>query len=159
MEPQDSGEEDGANIDLDAQRKGKCAVIKTSTRQVLSFLIIDADVCLFWKKKSLESLISMILFFQTYSVFFQIHVVEKFFFNESLLLSDIFSTSHRPGWSRETEPRRHCGETKIPVFGKHRSVKFGYVVLCQFLQSSIFFLFRVLTRILTWFLKPYHKSK
>lgn len=35
MEPQDSGEEDGANIDLDAQRKGKCAVIKTSTRQVL----------------------------------------------------------------------------------------------------------------------------
>ncbi|KAK3089118.1 hypothetical protein FSP39_001006 [Pinctada imbricata] len=33
MEPQDGGEEDGANVDLDAQRKGKCAVIKTSTRQ------------------------------------------------------------------------------------------------------------------------------
>ena len=33
LDPQ--GEEDeGANIDLDAQRKGKCAVIKTSTRQV-----------------------------------------------------------------------------------------------------------------------------
>ena len=34
MDPQETGEEDGANIDLDAQRKGKCAVIKTSTRQV-----------------------------------------------------------------------------------------------------------------------------
>lgn len=28
------GEEDGASQDLDSQRKGKCAVIKTSTRQV-----------------------------------------------------------------------------------------------------------------------------
>lgn len=27
-------EEDGANVDLNNQRKGKCAVIKTSTRQV-----------------------------------------------------------------------------------------------------------------------------
>ena len=27
-------EEEGANVDLDSQRKGKCAVIKTSTRQV-----------------------------------------------------------------------------------------------------------------------------
>lgn len=34
IDPQDLGEEDGANIDLDAQRKGKSAVIKTSTRQV-----------------------------------------------------------------------------------------------------------------------------
>lgn len=34
MDPQDQEEEDGANVDLDAQRKGKCAVIKTSTRQV-----------------------------------------------------------------------------------------------------------------------------
>lgn len=50
MEPQDSGEEDGANIDLDAQRKGKCAVIKTSTRQVLYFVIINGYVCLFVKK-------------------------------------------------------------------------------------------------------------
>jgi len=34
LDPQ--GEEDeGANIDLDAQRQGKCAVIKTSTRQVI----------------------------------------------------------------------------------------------------------------------------
>jgi 26S proteasome regulatory subunit T5 len=34
MDPVESGEEDGANVDLDAQRKGKCAVIKTSTRHV-----------------------------------------------------------------------------------------------------------------------------
>ena len=31
-------EEDGANVDLDSQRKGKCAVIKTSTRQVYMLL-------------------------------------------------------------------------------------------------------------------------
>ena len=35
VDPQDLGEEDGANVDLDSQRKGKCAVIKTSTRQVM----------------------------------------------------------------------------------------------------------------------------
>ncbi|XP_039282989.1 26S proteasome regulatory subunit 6A-A [Nilaparvata lugens] len=34
VDPQDT-EEDGAVVDLDAQRKGKCAVIKTSTRQCL----------------------------------------------------------------------------------------------------------------------------
>jgi 26S proteasome regulatory subunit T5 len=34
VDPQDMGEEDGSVVDLDAQRKGKCAVIKTSTRQV-----------------------------------------------------------------------------------------------------------------------------
>uniref|UniRef100_A0A8C0Z3W1 AAA+ ATPase domain-containing protein n=1 Tax=Canis lupus familiaris TaxID=9615 RepID=A0A8C0Z3W1_CANLF len=37
-------EEDGANIDLDSQRKGKCAVIKTSTRQGVnkdSYLILE----------------------------------------------------------------------------------------------------------------------
>ena len=34
VDPQDQAEEEGANIDLDSQRKGKCAVIKTSTRQV-----------------------------------------------------------------------------------------------------------------------------
>lgn len=38
VDPQDQGEEDGANIDLDSQRKGKCAVIKTSTRQVAIFV-------------------------------------------------------------------------------------------------------------------------
>lgn len=41
MDPQDLGEEDGANIDLDAQRKGKCAVIKTSTRQVTLGCILN----------------------------------------------------------------------------------------------------------------------
>lgn len=30
----DEEEEEGANVDLDSRRKGKCAVIKTSTRQV-----------------------------------------------------------------------------------------------------------------------------
>lgn len=34
METEDEPEEDGANVDLDAHRKGKCCVIKTSTRQV-----------------------------------------------------------------------------------------------------------------------------
>jgi 26S proteasome regulatory subunit T5 len=35
MDPNDEPEEDGANIDLDAHRKGKCAVVKTSTRQTV----------------------------------------------------------------------------------------------------------------------------
>lgn len=39
MDPQDE-EEEGANIDLDAQRKGKCAVIKTSTRQTYFLPVI-----------------------------------------------------------------------------------------------------------------------
>jgi hypothetical protein len=34
MNPDDEAEEDGANIDLDSQRKVKCVVLKTSTRQV-----------------------------------------------------------------------------------------------------------------------------
>ncbi|XP_077527809.1 26S proteasome regulatory subunit 6A-B-like [Haemaphysalis longicornis] len=33
VDPQDLNQEDGANVDLDSQRKGKSAVIKTSTRQ------------------------------------------------------------------------------------------------------------------------------
>lgn len=40
VDPQDQGEEDGAVVDLDSQRKGKCAVIKTSTRQVWNLLTI-----------------------------------------------------------------------------------------------------------------------
>lgn len=44
MNPEEDAEEDGANIDLDSQRKGKCVVLKTSTRQVrlhvLDFLSI-----------------------------------------------------------------------------------------------------------------------
>ncbi|KAI6654299.1 26S protease regulatory subunit 6A [Oopsacas minuta] len=39
MDPQDE-EEEGGNIDLDAQRKGKCAVIKTSTRQTYFLPVI-----------------------------------------------------------------------------------------------------------------------
>ena len=39
MNPEEEAEEDGANVDLDSQRKGKCVVLKTSTRQV---------VCLFF---------------------------------------------------------------------------------------------------------------
>ncbi|KAG0589192.1 hypothetical protein KC19_1G002700 [Ceratodon purpureus] len=31
---EDEAEEDGANVDLDSQRKGKCVVLKTSTQQV-----------------------------------------------------------------------------------------------------------------------------
>jgi len=40
MDPEDEPEEDGANIDLDAHRKGKCAVIKTSTRQTVFLPLI-----------------------------------------------------------------------------------------------------------------------
>lgn len=32
IQPEEEDEEDGANIDLDSQRKGKCVVLKTSTR-------------------------------------------------------------------------------------------------------------------------------
>lgn len=35
MDSSDEPEDDGANIDLDSHRKGKCAVIKTSTRQTI----------------------------------------------------------------------------------------------------------------------------
>lgn len=34
LAPEEGSAEDGANVDLDAERKGKTAVIKTSTRQV-----------------------------------------------------------------------------------------------------------------------------
>ncbi|XP_020109296.1 26S protease regulatory subunit 6A homolog [Ananas comosus] len=46
MNPEDEAEEDGANVDLDSQRKGKCVVLKTSTRQTI-FLpvvgLVDSD--------------------------------------------------------------------------------------------------------------------
>merc|ERR1712087_524721 len=35
MNAEDEPEEDGANVDLDAHRKGKCCVLKTSTRQTI----------------------------------------------------------------------------------------------------------------------------
>ncbi|CAG0900622.1 unnamed protein product [Cyprideis torosa] len=40
VDPQDNTEEEGANVDLDSQRKGKCAVIKTSTRQTYFLPVI-----------------------------------------------------------------------------------------------------------------------
>ncbi|KAJ2866508.1 26S proteasome regulatory subunit 6A [Coemansia aciculifera] len=40
INPDIGEEEDGANIDLDSQRKGKCAVIKTSTRQTVFLPVI-----------------------------------------------------------------------------------------------------------------------
>jgi 26S proteasome regulatory subunit T5 len=43
VDPQDAAEEEGANIDLDSQRKGKCAVIKTSTRQVRLLHLSDVS--------------------------------------------------------------------------------------------------------------------
>ncbi|KAG0167568.1 TATA-box-binding protein 1 [Apophysomyces sp. BC1034] len=40
VDPEDDGEEEGANVDLDSRRKGKCAVIKTSTRQTIFLPLI-----------------------------------------------------------------------------------------------------------------------
>ncbi|XP_031131645.1 26S proteasome regulatory subunit 6A homolog [Ipomoea triloba] len=40
MNPEEDAEEDGANIDLDSQRKGKCVVLKTSTRQTIFLPVI-----------------------------------------------------------------------------------------------------------------------
>lgn len=40
INPDDEPEEDGANIDLDAHRRGKCAAVKTSTRQTIFLPII-----------------------------------------------------------------------------------------------------------------------
>lgn len=40
MDVEPETEEDGANVDLDSQRKGKCAVIKTSTRQTIYLPLI-----------------------------------------------------------------------------------------------------------------------
>lgn len=39
MNPQDEAEEDGANVDLDPQRDGKCVVLKTLARQVRSHTV------------------------------------------------------------------------------------------------------------------------
>mmetsp|Transcript_36899 Transcript_36899/g.96646 ORF Transcript_36899/g.96646 Transcript_36899/m.96646 type:complete len:426 (+) Transcript_36899:94-1371(+) len=40
VEPEEGSAEDGANVDLDAERKGKTAVIKTSTRQTIFLPVI-----------------------------------------------------------------------------------------------------------------------
>ncbi|PNY13728.1 26S protease regulatory subunit 6a [Trifolium pratense] len=52
MNPEDEAEEDGANIDLDSQRKGKCVVLKTSTRQAFSVIeywcwVLASDMTIF----------------------------------------------------------------------------------------------------------------
>lgn len=52
MNPEDEAEEDGANIDLDSQRKGKCVVLKTSTRQVKNLIIsllLESKLCFYIK--------------------------------------------------------------------------------------------------------------
>ncbi|KAL3132732.1 TATA-binding protein [Trebouxia sp. C0010 RCD-2024] len=40
IKPEEEDEEDGANIDLDSQRKGKCVVLKTSTRQTIFLPVV-----------------------------------------------------------------------------------------------------------------------
>merc|ERR1739848_520880 len=40
VEPDPDNEDDGANIDIDSQRTGKCAVVKTSTRQTYFLHVI-----------------------------------------------------------------------------------------------------------------------
>lgn len=40
VDPDGAGQEEGANVDLDSQRTGKCAVIKTSTRQTIFLPVI-----------------------------------------------------------------------------------------------------------------------
>ncbi|KAG6406352.1 hypothetical protein SASPL_133952 [Salvia splendens] len=40
MNPEEEAEEDGANIDLDSQRMGKCVVLKTSTRQTIFLPVV-----------------------------------------------------------------------------------------------------------------------
>lgn len=63
VDPNDQ-EEDGANIDLDSQRKGKCAVIKTSTRQVRSMCPARCGEC--WKGPPPAGFAYFGLFPQTY---------------------------------------------------------------------------------------------
>lgn len=53
MNPEDEAEEDGANVDLDSQRKGKCVVLKTSTRQVRMLLCLSIFI---WFSKLVELL-------------------------------------------------------------------------------------------------------
>ncbi|XP_024364862.1 26S proteasome regulatory subunit 6A homolog [Physcomitrium patens] len=40
VNPEDEAEEDGANVDLDSQRRGKCVVLKTSTRQTIFLPVV-----------------------------------------------------------------------------------------------------------------------
>lgn len=45
MAPDELDPEEGATMDLDAARKGKCAVIKTSSRQVSSLTDLHLTKC------------------------------------------------------------------------------------------------------------------
>ena len=40
LQEKDEVEDDGANVDLDSHRKGKCVVIKTSTRQTIFLPVV-----------------------------------------------------------------------------------------------------------------------
>lgn len=40
IKPEEDEEEDGATVDLDAQRRGKCVVLKTSTRQTIFLPVV-----------------------------------------------------------------------------------------------------------------------
>lgn len=40
MQPEEDEEEDGANVDLDSQRRGKSVVLKTSTRQTIFLPVV-----------------------------------------------------------------------------------------------------------------------
>ena len=40
IKPEDEDEEDGAAVDLDSQRKGKCVVLKTTTRQTIFLPVV-----------------------------------------------------------------------------------------------------------------------
>lgn len=44
VDPEGDADEEGANVDLDDVRKGKCAVVKTSTRTVLRGRQRDSSV-------------------------------------------------------------------------------------------------------------------
>lgn len=136
MEPQDSGEEDGANIDLDAQRKGKCAVIKTSTRQVLSLLIINADVCLFWKKKFGKPYFNDSLLLDIYCLFsnsWEVFFSMSFFFFQTYFLPVIGLVDPEKLSPGDIVVRhRYLFLENIEVLILlHFILKTGYVVLCQ----------------------------
>ena len=47
VNPDDEEEIEGANVDLDSQRKGKSVVIKTTTRQVILLLLFCYPIVLF----------------------------------------------------------------------------------------------------------------
>jgi len=71
MNPEDEAEEDGANIDLDSQRKGKCVVLKTSTRQVRYTISIYVVLILYipFSGASVSNNIFIVVFFWLQTIF------------------------------------------------------------------------------------------